>query len=86
VGQTELKRVGQTELKKVGQTELKWVGQSHRNFHNSRHMEVWPTDTHIMFENGYNVPLVFGEGNKKFRFELRKPEYTMNGTDLRVTI
>ncbi len=52
----------------------------------SRHMETWPTVPHILFDNGYNVPLIFGQGNKEFRAEFRKPIYDLSGTVLTITL
>lgn len=35
----------------------------------------WPSNMHILYDNGYKVPLVLGIGDRKYNAEFREPEY-----------
>jgi hypothetical protein len=39
---------------------------------------IFPDKMHILYDNGYRVPLILGLGNNEYKFELRSPEYSKN--------
>ena len=50
----------------------------------TKHMEVWPKNCFISYHDGYLVPVIIGVGDKKFKTELRIPDYKLEESKLSI--
>jgi hypothetical protein len=57
-----------------------WVAYKTKN------MEEWPDSTLVLFDNGFNIPLIFSLRNNTYRIELRSPLYEFEGSKLKITM
>jgi len=48
----------------------------------TKYMEVWPENSFISYHDGYLVPVIIGIGDKKFKAELRIPDYKLEESKL----
>lgn len=54
----------------------------------TKFMDNWPQQSYVCFHDGFSVPMYFSKEQKdtsaEMRLELRMPEYTIEGTDLKI--
>jgi hypothetical protein len=50
----------------------------------TKHMDVWPDNPHICYQDGHIVPVLIGKGGRKFRAEFRIPTYELTDTELTI--
>lgn len=52
----------------------------------TNHMDNWPKSPYVCVFDGFFVPIIIGEGGKAFRLELRKPQFDLSVTELKILI
>ena len=45
---------------------------------------AWLPVNHAYYDNGYFIPFSFGEKDNMVRVELRKPEYSLDGKNIKI--
>lgn len=50
----------------------------------TKHMEVWPEKSIIVYHDGFTFPVFIGTGSEKFRLEFRAPQYSMSDKELSI--
>lgn len=52
----------------------------------TKHMQRWPTHSHLCFHDGFHTPILIGTGEGACRLELRRPKYSLDGDQLRISV